>query len=478
MARSRDASTLFFALLASSAAGEDVGRGPGGTCYREDAAREDGSWDLAGCTALDLSCNTETRAGHTGVLGRHLVGVPLCANALRPGQMTNLSKALGDEGGADLKSLAFRGSGAPVVGLEGALLLAAALSGHGALESLDLGSCKIGDEGLRALSLELVRKPAIRLRSLNLQHNDLSDDGLRHLTRELVKPAAPMLATLDISWNGILQRGGRYLGDLLRENPHLLELHLSWNNIGDRGAKHVADALATNRALVFLDLEFNGIHHDGAMDLATALRRNGALKTLRIDNNAFDRKDWAKVNASLAAVPGAPEPSVPEPADSEYAGPIYSLAARHTFDLARRARCCRPVCGEDGEEIDWDKDEFDSPQEQADYMEILRLQELSRIEAAEDRELAKKGLPTKAQEARAAAAAEADRIEALWAAQEEADEAAAKAAQTEEEREASGRLIRKRDVQAAVAAETLRAQLAEQRPAPAEPEETETLLDD
>jgi len=241
-------------------------------------------FDLQDCTELDLSCPADEISGRSKA----------CTNLLRPGEISALSLALADAPALDALSL--RGS---PLGATGIAALAPSIAACAALRSLDLGSTRIGDTGARTLMQAVVqpRAPA-SLRRLVLQHNLISDDGVRAVATAL-KGTDGGLTELDLSWNAIGSRGGRYLGDALKEAGSLTTLSLSWNGLMDRGARAIGEGLAANSALATLDLQHNAIKDEGATAIAKGLRTNGAMKTLLLDHNGVSKLRLADVATAL-----------------------------------------------------------------------------------------------------------------------------------------------------------------------------------
>jgi len=199
------------------------------------------AFDLTDCTMLDLSCPTD------GIVSRSKT---VCANLLRPPQIKMLARAL--EAAPMLEEISLRG--APLGGT-GTLALAPALSTCASLHTLNLGSCRVGDAGARALAKHLLQpRTPETLRRLDLAHNDIGDDGVRAVVAELTGPDSSSLDSLDLAWNAIGSRGGRYIGDALKGATRLADLTLGWNGLMDRGARAIGDALAANGALATLDV--------------------------------------------------------------------------------------------------------------------------------------------------------------------------------------------------------------------------------
>ena len=270
-----------------------------GACTRSDVmpAESGGAWTLTGCSSLNLSCvhNSTTSSARE----------PDCAGTLVKGDIEHLTAALRDSG-QQLTTLELRGNW---LGPSGGKKLSEALGGHPALVRLELGSCRLGDAGVAALSREFVKNPPARLEQLGLAHNSLSDPGVKEWAAILVDDAVPTLIEADLSWNGISQRGGRWLSAALGTNQALQSLRLDWNGLMDRGARALGEALATNVGLRVLSLEHNAIKNEGARALAQGLRTNGVLKNLSLGSNSISDAVMMEVSSALEALPEEPTSS-------------------------------------------------------------------------------------------------------------------------------------------------------------------------
>ena len=266
-------------------------------------------YDLRACTFLDLSCPADR--GHRP---------HACPNALLPSELQEALRALLEAD--DITSIDLRGAHLGAVGIS---TLAPAFATRPALRSLSLGSCRLGDGGLRAFASAVLTPPAAAatmLQQLDLSHNTISDDGVRGLVSAMKGGAGPSLVSLDLSWNAIGSRGGRYLGDALKENSAsaLAELRLAWNGLMDRGARAIGDALGSNQVLALLDLEYNSIKDEGAKALAKGLRVNSALTTILLDHNGVSNATLKETAEALASMPSASTTEARTPTRSSSGG--------------------------------------------------------------------------------------------------------------------------------------------------------------
>jgi Ran GTPase-activating protein (RanGAP) involved in mRNA processing and transport len=124
-------------------------------------------------------------------------------------------------------------------------MLLPALCSHPNLQSLDLGDCQIGDEGIQHVCALLVPsedKESIQDLTLSANHR-------------------------------ITSYGWTQLAMAIAANSHLRGLYLDYNHVGDYGAGIFSVAMAANRNIERLDLEGTGITDKGARLLASSLVR-------------------------------------------------------------------------------------------------------------------------------------------------------------------------------------------------------------
>ncbi|XP_078057497.1 NACHT, LRR and PYD domains-containing protein 3-like [Mustelus asterias] len=135
--------------------------------------------------------------------------------------------------------------------------LASALSTNRSLIDLNLGVNKLGDSGVKLLSVAL-RNPDCKIQKLHLHDNDLSD------------PCAKDLASA------------------LSTNRSLIDLNLSLNNLGDSGVKLLSVALRNPDCKIQkLHLYENALTDSCAQDLASALCTKQSLRILNLGTNSF-----------------------------------------------------------------------------------------------------------------------------------------------------------------------------------------------
>ncbi|MBA3541722.1 MAG: TIGR02996 domain-containing protein [Deltaproteobacteria bacterium] len=149
-----------------------------------------------------------------------------------------------------------------------------------ALTALDIGSCGVGDDGVKLLAAT----PLPRLHTLNLRRSSLTRRALGALA---AAPGLTALRRIDLSMNGF-HEAGPGLGAFC-ESPKLgalCELDLRNAMLGDAGLEVLARSQLARR-LVALDLGTNGITEQGAALLATTPWP--ALRYLNLSGNPIDK---------------------------------------------------------------------------------------------------------------------------------------------------------------------------------------------
>ena len=186
------------------------------------------------------------------------------------------------------------------LGVEGAHLLASAMSSHGAqvlqrITHVNLTWTAIGVAG--ALELLAVLKKAPRLIALDLSGNWIGDAALSALA--LLLRSATQLRFLSMRWNDISAAGARIMSQALSLHANIIELDLGGNWIRGDGARAVADVIRNHPSIELLRLDNNGINDSGAKALAIALRNNSKLHTLHMGSNALEDSGVAALASTL-----------------------------------------------------------------------------------------------------------------------------------------------------------------------------------
>uniref|UniRef100_A0A0G4HKE0 Uncharacterized protein n=1 Tax=Chromera velia CCMP2878 TaxID=1169474 RepID=A0A0G4HKE0_9ALVE len=179
------------------------------------------------------------------------------------------------------------------IGDEGAKALAEALRARAlpSLQSLNLSTNKIGDEGVKALAKVLKQTTLPFLQSLDLSDNEIGAEGAKFLAEALKVETFPSLQSLELEHNRIRAEGATALAAALKEVtlPSLQSLNLYYNQIGDEGVKAIAGALkaGTCPSLQSLDLKYNQISTEGAKALVEVMKASAfpSLQSLDLENN-------------------------------------------------------------------------------------------------------------------------------------------------------------------------------------------------
>ncbi|XP_078061934.1 uncharacterized protein LOC144487736 [Mustelus asterias] len=164
--------------------------------------------------------------------------------------------------------------------------LASALSTNRSLIDLDLGSNNLGDSGVKLLSVAL-RNPDCKIQELGLQGNNLTDSCAEDLASALSTNRS--LIDLNLGYNKLGDSGVKLLSVALR-NPDckIQKLHLFHNALTDSCAKDLASVLSTNRSLIYLNLGYNKLGDSGVKLLSVALRNPECkIQELGLDNTAL-----------------------------------------------------------------------------------------------------------------------------------------------------------------------------------------------
>ena len=124
--------------------------------------------------------------------------------------------------------------------------LAKMVRANRSLAELYLGKHSIGDRGAQLLAEYLEDNATLRV--LDLRCNKVGVAGAEAFAILLMRGGG-VLETLNLASNRICDQGGQALGVALRSSRHLLSLDISSNSIGDMGLVAIADALNANTTL-------------------------------------------------------------------------------------------------------------------------------------------------------------------------------------------------------------------------------------
>ena len=157
------------------------------------------------------------------------------------------------------------------------------------VETLDMDSSMIGDDGLSALSNLFLSHPISfkKLSSLSLRRNNISAVGLSSLLGNLVTLQEQVpVSCIYLSQNIIRDEGALLLANLLPSLSLLRTLHVSYNQIGLQGATHLSSILEQHHLCKLESLSFmcNPYGLEGTKRLLTSLAKNRKMKALILGN--------------------------------------------------------------------------------------------------------------------------------------------------------------------------------------------------
>ena len=161
------------------------------------------------------------------------------------------------------------------LGDEGLEMLLPTLHAHPKLQSLDLGDCRLGDEGVRQLCTLLP-----------------PSEDKAHLTE------------LTLSANGkVTPHGWAHLAIAMAAASCLRCLYLDYNTVGDFGATAFAVALTSCKSLERVDLEGSGITEFGATLLFDVVANYPTkLQELVLSENDISKDLLGQINDCLVKV--------------------------------------------------------------------------------------------------------------------------------------------------------------------------------
>jgi Ran GTPase-activating protein (RanGAP) involved in mRNA processing and transport len=151
------------------------------------------------------------------------------------------------------------------------------------LQTLDLGNCKLGDAGVKAIASALEKNVNDTLAHLRLASNEITDEGAGVLFSVLARCDNTCVREVDLEWNRL--RDASHMVDALRSNPSLQKLYLQWNKLGDKGAMALGQAMVNGAAISTLDLSHNDLSGECCEALARGLKCSRFLKDLSLCGN-------------------------------------------------------------------------------------------------------------------------------------------------------------------------------------------------
>ena len=151
--------------------------------------------------------------------------------------------------------------------------------------TVNLSSCRIGDQGCKYLVSSLhkyldTHSAVTTLLSMDMNNNAISHHGVHHPS-VLLKIGC--INDLSLNYNDLVSKQDAIHGTLakrLKNNTTLKQLWLSGCGLNSQSAKSLAEALSTNKHLERLSVGYNALCDDGIQHLVHALRVNQGLKFL------------------------------------------------------------------------------------------------------------------------------------------------------------------------------------------------------
>ncbi|GCC21595.1 NACHT, LRR and PYD domains-containing protein 3-like isoform X1 [Chiloscyllium punctatum] len=179
---------------------------------------------------------------------------------------------------------------------------ASALCTNRSLTDLNLSINKLGDVGIKRLSVAL-RHLECKIQNLQLTVVDLTDSCALDLSSALNVNTSVRI--LNLSYNKLQDSGLRTFSAFLK-NPEckLQELSLDENCLTDDCAKDFTSALSTNRSLVVLSLESNFFTDQSVPSFRHLILTCRSLVHVRLWGNKFSRRGQRDLKSLVESRPG------------------------------------------------------------------------------------------------------------------------------------------------------------------------------
>ena len=171
--------------------------------------------------------------------------------------------------------------------------IAESLKHNHSLLEIDLGNCRISEEGGEAIGDALMVNRSLQV--LDLECNPISTVVV-HIAESLKHNHS--LLEIDLSYCGISEEGGEAIGDALMVNRSLQVLDLHSNPIST-GVVHIAESLKCNHSLLEINLSNCEISEKEAESLADGLRHNNCLKRLDISRCGLRDRGMKSIGSAL-----------------------------------------------------------------------------------------------------------------------------------------------------------------------------------
>ncbi|XP_078390107.1 NACHT, LRR and PYD domains-containing protein 3-like isoform X1 [Cetorhinus maximus] len=163
--------------------------------------------------------------------------------------------------------------------------LASVISTNQSLTDLDLGFNQLGDSGVKLLSVAL-RNSGCKIQRLGLRDNKLTDS----CAEDLASVFNRSLTDLNLGNNKLGDSGVKRLSVALRgPDCKIQKLDLCYNRLTDSCAEDLASALSTNRSLTDLDLRSNSFTDQSVPALRRFILTCRTLSLIQLWSNRFSR---------------------------------------------------------------------------------------------------------------------------------------------------------------------------------------------
>ncbi|XP_032890345.1 NACHT, LRR and PYD domains-containing protein 3-like isoform X3 [Amblyraja radiata] len=163
--------------------------------------------------------------------------------------------------------------------------LASALSTNHSLTELDLSDNKLGDLGVKLVSVAL-RNPDCKILRLGLDGVGLTDFGDEDLASAL--SINPSLTQLGLGGNNLGDSGVKLVSAALgKPDCKILAPGLDKVGLTDSGAEDLASALSTSPSLTVLDLTHNSLTDGCVPALCRLIRNHPSLEQIMLGANQF-----------------------------------------------------------------------------------------------------------------------------------------------------------------------------------------------
>ncbi|XP_072133354.1 NACHT, LRR and PYD domains-containing protein 3-like [Mobula birostris] len=169
-------------------------------------------------------------------------------------------------------------------------------------QELRLGENDLGDSGVKLVSAAL-RKPKCKIQKLWLKHVGLTDSGAEGLVSAL--STNPSLTVLNLSSNKLGDSGVKLVSVALR-NPECKIQKLWLDNVGltDSGAEDLVSALSTNPSLTELILSYNSLTDRSVPALRRLILTLPSLEWILLLGNQFSGTGRKELRSLQGVRPG------------------------------------------------------------------------------------------------------------------------------------------------------------------------------